>query len=139
MKKEPKWLSKISVLAIQEILIVEYSGAPGVLDEGRLESALSSPKNHFAYGKTDLFEMAATYASAIVRDHPFKDGNKRVGLTIAGVFLELNGYRLTAPEEEAVAMTVGLAARKINPEEFAKWLRGNCEKVVEKRHLKKRR
>ena len=101
---------------------------PGIRNEGDLDSALNSPKNHHAYGKPDVFELAGQYAFALVRDHPFKDGNKRVALTVAGVFLERNGYRLLALEADAVAAVVALSMRKLDAKGFAAWMRSNSSK-----------
>ena len=70
--------------------------------------------------------LAASLAHAITRNHPFEDGNKRMSLALAGVFLELNGWRLGAPERDAAAMTLALAVREIEQAEFAAWLRDSC-------------
>jgi death-on-curing protein len=129
VKHEPRWLSKGAILAIHETLLAEHGGAAGIRDEGLLDAALASPKNHHAYERSDVFHLAAIYASALTRNHPFSDGNKRVALTAAGVFLELNGYRLDASEQEAVAATVGLSARALDEVAFAAWLRETCTKL----------
>lgn len=129
MKKEPRWISKEAVLALHEMLLAEHGGAPGLLDEGLLEAALASPRNHRAYEQADIFRLAAAYAHANTRDHPFSDGNKRIALTVAGVFLELNGYRLEAPEVEAATATNALASRELNELGFAEWLRTSSSKL----------
>ena len=128
MSAEPKGVSKSAVLAIHERLLAEHGGAPGFLDEGRLDSALASPQNHFAHGEADFFRLAAAYAYAIARDHPFRDGNKRVALTVAGVFLELNGFPLAAEESEAVSAMVALAERNIDEQALTAWLRDACSR-----------
>jgi death-on-curing protein len=125
VKEEPRWISKQFVLALHERLLAEHGGAPELLDEGLLDAALASPRNHFAYEQADIFRLAAAYAHAITRDHPFGDGNKRVALTVAGVFLELNGHRLQAPEPEAVAATTALSTRQLDESGFADWLRAS--------------
>ena len=123
MTREPQWIDKAMVLAIHERLLAEHGGPIGVLDEAGLESALASPRNHFAYGGRDLFELAASYAFAITKDHPFTDGNKRVALTLAGVFLELNGFRLQAPERDAVEAMLALSTGELDPAGYANWLK----------------
>ena len=123
MRVEPKWISKSVVLALHEALLAEHGGAQGLRDEGLLDAALASPRNHFTYDGADLFRLAAAYAHALSRDHPFADGNKRVALTVAGVFLELNGLRLHASEQDAVSATVALAAKALDEHGFAEWLR----------------
>ena len=126
MRREPKWISKQSVLAFHEKLLADHGGAPGLLDEGLLDAALASPKNHFAYEQVDVFRLAAAYAYAINRNHPFTDGNKRVALTVAGVYLELNGFRLDASEQDAAAATVALSSGEMDEGQFAEWLRASC-------------
>jgi death on curing protein len=118
-------------LAFHERLIALFGGAPGLIDEGRLDAALASPKNQFlhASAKPDVFQLAAAYAHALTRDHPFVDGNKRMALVVCGVFLELNGFRLEAPEGEAVRATDALSSRELEEQEFANWLRDSSKKV----------
>ena len=90
---------------------------------GLLDAALASPKNHFAYQHADILRLAAAYAYALTQNHPFTDGNKRVALTVAGVFMELNGFRLEASEHDAADATRALSSREIDEVEFANWLR----------------
>jgi death-on-curing protein len=93
-----------------------------VRDEALLDAALASPKNRFAYERADMLRLAAAYAHALARNHPFADGNKRVALTVAGVFLELNGFRLDASEQDAAQATRALSSREMDEVEFAAWL-----------------
>lgn len=72
--------------------------------------------------------MAAIYAHGIVKNHPFVDGNKRTGLLTAAVFLETNGKRFIAAEEDAVVQTLALAAGAMTADEFAVWLEKVCAK-----------
>ena len=137
MSREPKWISGIAALAIHELLLAEHGGAEGLIDEGRLDAALASPRNHFAYRERDIFRLAAAYAHAVARDHPFKDGNKRVDLTLAGVFLELNGYHLQADEADAVSATLALSTREIDEVGFASWLRSASQKMPAKTKVSK--
>ena len=128
--KEPKWIAEDFVLAVHEQLLFEYGGAPGVRDEPLLQSALARPKNLFLYEKPDIFELGAAYASGIIRNHPFIDGNKRTGFVAAAVFLERNGYQLNAAEADATLTTLALAAKEINERDFAGWLHDNSARVV---------
>jgi len=130
VKKEPRWISKAAALAIHQALLAAHGGPIGTRDEALLESALAGPKNRPAYGEPDIFQLAAGYASALTRNHPFNDGNKRVALTVAGVFPELNGYRLEAPEVDAVRATIALSTREMEEAEFATWLRGSSKKMA---------
>jgi death on curing protein len=129
VRKPPKWVSKPAVFAIHERLLAEHGGAPGLLDEGMLDAALAGAMNHFAYQDADIVRLAASYAYAITQNHPFTDGNKRVALTVAGVFLELNGFRLEASEQDAANATRALSSREIDEAEFAKWLRACSSKL----------
>jgi death on curing protein len=125
MKDDPAWLTVEDALAIHERLLEEHGGTAGVRDQQLLESALARPRQHFAYGESELFILAATLAHGIANNHPFLDGNKRTAFMAAYTFLGVNGWRLTAPEEQAVVMTLGLADKSISSEEYAQWLRDN--------------
>ncbi|HTG45586.1 MAG TPA: type II toxin-antitoxin system death-on-curing family toxin [Verrucomicrobiae bacterium] len=127
--REPLWLSKILVLALHERLVSEFGGLPGLRDEGLLESALGKPKNVFAYKNPTAFDLAASYAFGLVKNHPFFDGNKRIGFAAAAVFLETNGFRFNATEVETTTATLALAAGDLSEEDFSAWLRQGSEKA----------
>jgi len=96
----PVFLELDEVLELHREALERYGGAPGVRDFGRLEAALAVPRSGAggAYFHADLPEMAAAYLFHLVVNHPFVDGNKRVGALAAFVFLKLNGRTLTAGE-----------------------------------------
>jgi death-on-curing protein len=127
--KEPQWVLRETVLALQERLLAEFGGLSGVRDPGLLNSALARPRQLFAYRKPSLFDLAAAYAFGLVRNHPFLDGNKRIGFTTAIIFLELNGYRFTASEVEATVKTLALAARDVDQASYSVWLKENSRKA----------
>jgi len=127
--KEPQWLLRETVLALQERLLAEFGGLSGLRDAGLLDSALARPHQLFAYGKPTAFELAAAYAHGLIRNHPFLDGNKRIGFTAAVAFLELNGCRFTAPEADAALKTLALAARELDEAGYAAWLRENSRRA----------
>jgi death on curing protein len=131
--KEPRWISKQAVVAIHERLLAEHGGMAGLIDEGRPDAALASPRNHLLYEDVDLFTMAAAYAYALTRSHPFHDGNKRIALTAAGVFLELNGYRLQATEQEAVAATSAVSSGRMDLKGYAVWLQTSSVRLPKAR------
>ncbi len=88
------------------------------------------PRNLLAYGKKpDVVLMAAAYTAGIVRDHPFIDGNKRTGFVVGVLFLELNGYRFTASEEDAAQAVLSLAAGKVGEPALAAWIRANSKRT----------
>ena len=119
---EPVWIPAEVLLAIQEDLLARFGGLAGVRDAGLLESALHRPLQLHNYGSPTLFELAAAYASGVVGNHPFIDGNKRAGFMAAYVFLGANGYEIEATEEDVVVHTLALAAGDIDEAAYAKWL-----------------
>jgi death on curing protein len=127
---EPEWVLMETVLAIQEQLLSGFGGLGGIRDQGLLDSALNRPKQMFHYGKTDLFELSAAYASSLIRNHPFLDGNKRIGFMTAVVFLEVNGHKFQANEADATIRTLGLASRDVSEKEYGAWLKANSTKVA---------
>jgi death-on-curing protein len=119
-----KWLTKGMVESFHQESLVRFGGAPGIRDDGLLESALARPENIHVYRpEADAFTLAAAYCAGIVRNHPFVDGNKRTGLLSAVVFLQVKGVTLVFDEASIVTMVVGLAAGEIGEEEFSEWLR----------------
>ena len=127
--KLPVWVLRETVLTLHEQSLAEFGGAAAIRDEGLLDSALAKPENLFAYGKPTLFELAAGYGFGLVKNHPFVDGNKRVGFIVAVVFLELNGYRFQATEAEAAVRTLALAAGEMSEADFAAWLKANSRRA----------
>lgn len=130
MTRTPRWISQSAVLALQEWLLALHGGASGVRDAGLLESALASPRNRFEYGESDLCALAAAYAFALTRNHPFVDGNKRIAFAVAGLFLEHNGVPVHASEAETVHAMRALAAGRLTEVEFAAWLRKDTLSAV---------
>lgn len=125
--KEPEWVLSEVVRAAHEQSLAQFSGPSDIRDKALLDSALKNPLNLFAYGKPDHFDLAASYASGIIKNHPFIDGNKRAGFLVAVVFLELNDIRFVASEVDATLQTMALAAGEISEEAFAAWLKANAE------------
>lgn len=124
---DPVWLGKAAVLAMHGRLLAEHGGAPEIRDSSLLDSALARPQNLLAYNDPDICDLAASYTSGIIRNHPFVDGNKRTGFMAGYVFLACNGLRLTASELDVFQVVTLLAASEIEESEFAAWLRENCE------------
>ncbi|MBT3040447.1 MAG: type II toxin-antitoxin system death-on-curing family toxin [Candidatus Thiodiazotropha endolucinida] len=120
--KEPVWVLHEVVIAVHQSLLAEHGGAPGIRDESLLESALSRSRQRFEYSdEPSIFELAASYCYGLANNHPFVDGNKRIALTIAALFLELNGYSLTAPEPNAVVIIEELAAGNLSEDDLSSW------------------
>jgi death-on-curing protein len=126
--KEPRWIDERDALTLHDRLLALHGGAAGVRDDGLLKSALARPRQHFAYARNSgIIELAAIYTAGIVRNHPFIDGNKRTGFVVGILFLELNGYRFTASEEDAANAILALAAGGICETEYASFLRANVQ------------
>src|SRR5580698_6398436 len=125
------WLTLQEVHAIHALQIAHHGGASGTRDEGLLESALGRAQNIAAYSEEtpSLAILAAAYGAGIVRNHPFVDGNKRTGLMAAFVFIERNGFTVTASQEEAYFVFYDLAAGKLSEDALAQWLETNTEPV----------
>jgi death-on-curing protein len=109
--KRPAFLEFDDVLALHASRIDRYGGTHGVRDAGLLSSALAMPRatfgEEFLHGS--LHEMAAANLFHIVKNHPFLDGNTRAGLVVALVFLELNGLRVEATEDELTDLVLSVA------------------------------
>ena len=127
--KEPIWIDERDVLILHDRLLALDGGSTGVRSEALLQSALARPKQLRAYGDSpDIIDMAASYTVGIVRNHPFADGNKRTGFVVGVLFLEINGHRFTATEEDATQMILALAAGTLDETAFTAWLPRNAHK-----------
>ena len=125
---DPIWIDARDALLQHDRLLALHGGAAGVRDDGLLQSALARPQQHYAYADTpDLIEMATAYTAVIVRNHPFADGNKRTGFVVGILFLELNGYRFTATQENAAQAVIELAAGTLDEAGYTSFLRANTE------------
>lgn len=123
-RKEPIWIDERDVNALHDRVLALNGGAAAVRDEGLLKSALARPQQHYAYAEScDLVDLAAYYTAGLVRNHPFVDGNKRSGFVVGVLFLELNGYRFTASEEDAAFAVIELAAGKMDELGYSAFLR----------------
>jgi death-on-curing protein len=113
---EPLFLSLARVIEIHRDSISQYGGDTGVRDMGLLESAVAQARAAFGgqYLHEDLPTMAAAYLYHLVMNHPFVDGNKRVGATAAFVFLDMNDAKFSAPEDEFRDLVVDLASGKLD-------------------------
>ena len=125
----PEWIDQRDALAIHDRLAAIEGSACGVRDMGLLESALARPQQLFTYGKKPgIAELAAAYMVGIIRNHPFIDGNKRTGFVIGVLFLELNGYRFMASEEDAAQAVLSLADGSFGEDALAAWIQANAKR-----------
>ena len=123
-RKEPLWLNRVVVDAIHLDQVREHGGRLGVRDENALESALARPQQRWAYdSEADISTLGAAYAFGFVKNHPYVDGNKRIGFLAMVTFLGVNGVEFDAPEDEVVAQVVMLADGNVSEAQFADWIR----------------
>ena len=110
--------------AIHSDQIHEHGGLPGVRDDNVLESALARPQQKWHYaGSADMADLGAAYAFGLVRNHPYRDGNKRIGFLAMVTFLGMNRQAFDASDAEVVAEILALADGKVGEEELADWIR----------------
>ncbi len=117
------FLSVDAVLKIHRRIIEEFGGDPGLRDRGLLESAVAMPQSTF--GGVDLHaglpEKAAAYHFHLCANHPFMDGNKRVAVAAAEVFLLINGCELLASDDDIEALTLGVAAGRLSKDQVVEF------------------
>ena len=101
-----RWIDKRLLLILHDESLAEHGGAAGLRDEGLLDSALARPLNLVAYAEPDFADLAAAYGVGLAKNHPFVDGNKRAAFLAVGMFLGLNGRRLTASSVSSRAAAV---------------------------------
>jgi death-on-curing protein len=130
-RTEVAYLTIEEVLLLHARLIQRTGGSGGVRDLGLLDSALARPRATF--GGEDLYpelwHKAAALMHSLIKNHPFVDGNKRTALTATGLFLELNGYTMTATNEEALDFTRQVVLGKIDVEAMAAWLENHTRPI----------
>ena len=124
----PRWISPRALLLLHLESLAEHGGLIGAVDDGLLESALARPQNLHAYeGTTDLARLAACNAVSINRNHPFKDGNKRMGFLAVGLFLGVNGFRLVADQRDSIEAMQSVADGSVDESAFADWIRSRMQ------------
>ncbi|MGE0753217.1 MAG: type II toxin-antitoxin system death-on-curing family toxin [Variibacter sp.] len=122
---EPKWISYDQAIAAHSRQLRRYGGAPGLRDEGTLQSALERPINKWHYESPDLPELAAAYAFGLAKNHAFVDGNKRIAFISMVAFLRKNGVAFAPDQAQAAAMIIAVAAGEVSEESLARWIRDN--------------
>ncbi|MFC2172876.1 type II toxin-antitoxin system death-on-curing family toxin [Acidobacteriota bacterium] len=126
----PIFLTIAEVLQIHRDQIERYGGAPGVRDFSLLQSAVAMPASTFEgrFLHSDLYDMAAAYLFHITQNHPFIDGNKRVGAVASFVFLSLNGIEIVASQTAFEKVVRSVAEGKWEKAEAAEFFRRHSEK-----------
>jgi len=117
------WLGE--VVELHRLIIEESGGSPGLRDLGALESAVAQPR--MTFDNEDLYstveEKAAALCFSLVSNHPFVDGNKRLGHAAMETFLLLNGLEIVAPVDEAEQLMLALASGTMSRQQLVQWLR----------------
>ena len=115
------------VLLLHQLITAETGGSVGVRDLGLLDSALESA--YATFDGVDLYptkeEKAARIGYSLISNHAFVDGNKRIGVYVMLTFLEVNGIRLEATNDEVAALGIGIASGKTNHDELLSWIRAH--------------
>jgi len=128
-RSEPTWLTRTVVDAVHGDQLREHGGLPGIRDENVLESALARPQQKWHYAdNTDVPMLAAAYAFGLVKNHPYRDGNKRIGFLVMVTFLGMNGYELEATDADVVAEILALADGSVSEDALAGWIRQHSTK-----------
>lgn len=118
-----KFLTRPLVESLQQMQIERFGGLAGLRDEGALESALARTINKAHYGCDDIIELAAAYLFGLAKNHAFIDGNKRIAIVTAGVFLMENGYSLETSDANLCEFVLAVAAGEIDEDGATRFLR----------------
>ncbi|NES86899.1 MAG: type II toxin-antitoxin system death-on-curing family toxin [Moorea sp. SIO2B7] len=120
------WITEHQVRAIHNKQLALFGGASGILDQGKLSSALARPRHIYTYNpSSSLYDLAAAYGWGLVKNHPFVDGNKRTDFVVMAAFLKVNGIELMVSEEAVVNTMIAVAAGDMSQEELCTWLQGD--------------
>lgn len=127
MIDEPLWIDLETLRLMHGQQIERFGGSPGVLDRGVVESVLHRARNRYHYGgaDVDLADLAAAYLYGFAQSQGFVDGNKRIALATALVFLKINGQSLHVPPRDLYVLTMGVSDESIrmSEQEVAAWFR----------------
>ncbi len=119
-----RYLSLAEVIELHRRVVDQSGGSPGLRDTGRLESAVAQPR--ISFGGRDLYpsliEKAGALCFSLVQNHPFVDGNKRLGHAAMEVFLILNGHEIRASVDEQETLIIGVASGQVSRESLVEWL-----------------
>ena len=128
---EPVWVDRRVLLMLQQESLAEHGGTSGIRDEGLLDSALTRPRNRHLYNlNADVPQLAAAYGYALIKNHAFVDGNKRIAFIATEMFLRLNGFSLATEPVDEIQTMLKLSADEISEDDFAAWIRANSKPRV---------
>lgn len=125
-----KFITLAQAKAIHDQQLTLFGGAVGIIDEGKLESALYRSTNIANYNPdASLCDLAAALGYGITINHPFLDGNKRTAFIVMAVFLAINQIELTATEMDVVEIMLGIASGETKEQELSSWLKQNTTEL----------
>ncbi|NOZ93463.1 MAG: type II toxin-antitoxin system death-on-curing family toxin [Acidobacteria bacterium] len=127
--EEPTWIRTDVVLAIHNRQLAEHGGAPGIRNQGLIDSSLAAPRNRWLYQRCCIEELGACYAFHLVRNHPFIDGNKRTAFVCMRLFLKLNGLDIDADPKEKIRIMIELSAGKTGLSDLALWIKARSRQA----------
>ncbi|HEY2296039.1 MAG TPA: type II toxin-antitoxin system death-on-curing family toxin [Thermoanaerobaculia bacterium] len=126
-----RYLNLEELLELHRMVLRQSGGTPGLRDPNSLESALAQPQ--MTFGGEDLYpslvEKAVALGFSLVMNHPFVDGNKRIGHAAMETFLVLNGYEIQASVDDQEATILRLAAGELDRQTFTAWLRERLRRL----------
>lgn len=124
-----KVLSKRQILMLHSMLIAQSGGLDGLRDEGLLESAINTPLQTFAGQELypTVLEKAARLGYGLIHNHPFLDGNKRIGTHAMLVFLDINNIALSYVDDDLIAAILRVASGDMDESELLEWLKSHIE------------
>jgi death-on-curing protein len=129
---EPIWIERWELDAMHAALIKHYGGASGVRAGGDdlIESAMARPQHKYTFEPDcSLAHLAAAYLYGLTKNHGFVDGNKRIGLAAASSFLKANGIRLTATQDEAYELVLGVVENRYTEQDAIRWIEKHSDRV----------
>ena len=117
-------LTKAQIIELHMTIYERYGGDHGVLNEGMLDSALQAPFQTFGGAELipDTKEKIVRLAFGLIKNHAFRDGNKRIGALVLLTLLELNGYPVKASNAEFADIIMGVAASEKKEEDLMAWV-----------------
>lgn len=125
-----RWIDLKALKMLHDESLADHGGSRGIRDIGLFESAMSRLENLAHYNpEVDIADLAASYAYGLAKNHPFVDGNKRAAFLSVGLFLGLNGYRLSASPVDAIKAILALASGDLSEVELAGWIRSNTQSI----------
>ena len=119
------FLTRQDIEIMNKLAIENYGGLYGIRDDTLLEGAIARPQNLYFYENAGIFELASCYAFAIAKNHPFLDGNKRIGAHAMLVFLALNEIETDYSQDDLINIIMGIASGQCNYADLLEWVRAH--------------